>query len=225
GLTESSPTTHINPIRGIKVGTLGLPVADTEDKIVDPLTGAELPPHEVGELWVRGPQVMKGYYEDPEATAHTLVEGWLRTGDLGMKDEEGYVTIVDRLKELIKTKGLQVAPAEIEHILVGHPDIQDAAVIGEAHPDFGEVPVAYIVLRPDAALSCEAVIEYAAHGLAKYKRLARVIMTGSIPRSPSGKILRRVLKAALTSPPSPGDAPPPQGGAVEESPPGMQGAG
>ncbi|MHB8907324.1 MAG: class I adenylate-forming enzyme family protein [Syntrophales bacterium] len=210
GLTESSPTTHINPIRRIKVGTIGLPVAGTEDRIVDPLTGAELPPHEVGELWVRGPQVMKGYYEDPGATAHTLVEGWLRTGDLAMKDEEGYVTIVDRLKELIKTKGLQVAPAEIEHILVGHPDIQDAAVIGEPHPDFGEVPVAYVVLRPRAALSREAVIEYAANGLARYKRLARVIITDSIPRSPSGKILRRVLKAELTSAPSPGAATPPE---------------
>ncbi len=211
GLTESSPSTHINPIRRIKVGTIGLPVAGTEDKIVDPPTGAELPPHEVGELWVRGPQVMKGYYEDPEATAHTLAEGWLRTGDLAMKDGEGYVTIVDRLKELIKTKGLQVAPAEIEHILVGHPDIQDAAVIGEGHPEFGEVPVAYVVLRPRAALSAEAIIEYAANGLAKYKRLARVIMTDAIPRSPSGKILRRVLKAELTARSSPDAASPAQG--------------
>lgn len=211
GLTESSPTTHINPIRRIKVGTIGLAVAGTEDKIVDPLTGTELPPHEVGELWVRGPQVMKGYYQDPEATSRTLSEGWLRTGDLGRKDEEGYVTIVDRLKELIKTKGLQVAPAEIEHVLVGHPDIQDAAVIGEPHPDFGEVPVAYVVLRPGADVSGEAIIEYAAQGMAKYKRLSRVIITDSVPRSPSGKILRRVLKSALTSPPPP-EAAPLQGG-------------
>jgi acyl-CoA synthetase (AMP-forming)/AMP-acid ligase II len=210
GLTESSPTTHINPIRRIKVGTIGLAVAGTEDKIVDPLTAVELPPREVGELWVRGPQVMQGYFEDPEATARTLVEGWLRTGDLAMKDDEGYVTIVDRLKELIKTKGLQVAPAEIEHILIGHPDIRDAAVIGEPHPDFGEVPVAYVVPRPGAGLTGEAIIEFAAQGLAKYKRLARVIMTDSIPRSPSGKILRRVLKAELTAPPSPDAASPPQ---------------
>jgi len=210
GLAESSPTPHINPIRRIKVGTIGLPVSGTEDRIADPLTGAELPPHEVGELWVRGPQVMKGYYKDPEATAHTLAGGWLRTGDLGRKDEEGYVTIVDRLKELIKTKGFQVAPAEIEHILVGHPDIQDAAVIGEAHPDFGEVPVACVVLRPHATLSSGEIVEYAAHGMAKYKRLARVIITDSIPRSPSGKILRRILKAALDTPPSPGAAPSPK---------------
>ena len=194
GLTESSPTTHVNPIGAIKVGTIGLPLANTEDRIVDPLSGEVLPSPEVGELWVRGPQVMKGYFRNPDATALTLVGGWLRTGDLAMKDEEGYVTIVDRLKELIKTKGYQVAPAEIEHILVGHPDIQDAAVVGEFHPDFGEVPVAYVELRPRAVVSPEAIIEYAAEGMAKYKRLARVVMVDTIPRSPSGKILRRVLK-------------------------------
>lgn len=200
GLTESSPTTHVNPIGKIKVGSIGLPLANTADKIVDPLSGEELPAREVGELWLRGPQVMQGYYQDPEATAQALVEGWLRTGDLAMKDEEGYVFIVDRLKELIKTKGLQVAPAEIEHILVGHPDIHDAAVIGEPHVDFGEVPVAFVVLRPGAALSSETIIEYAASDLAKYKRLARVVITDAIPRSPSGKILRRLLKAEASHP-------------------------
>ena len=202
GLTESSPTTHANPIGSIKVGSIGLPLAGTEDKIVDPATGDELSPPEVGELWIRGPQIMKGYYRDPESTARTLVDGWLRTGDLARKDEDGYVYIVDRLKELIKTKGFQVAPAEIEHILVRHPDIQDAAVIGEPHPDFGEVPVAYVVLRPKATLSSEAIIEVAAQGMAKYKRLARVMVTDTIPRSASGKILRRLLKEALCSGPS-----------------------
>ncbi len=197
GLTESSPGTHVNPIAKIKVGSIGLAVANTDDKIVDPLTGGELAANEVGELWVRGPQVMGGYYQDPEATALTLVDGWLRTGDLGMKDDEGCVTIVDRLKELIKTKGFQVAPAEIEHILVGHPDIQDAAVIGEPHPEFGEVPVAYVVLRPGATLAAETIIAYAADGVARYKRLSRVVITDAIPRSLSGKILRRVLKEAL----------------------------
>ena len=194
GLTESSPTTHVNPVDRIKVGSIGLAVANTEDKIADPLTGRELAANQVGELWVRGPQVMRGYYQDPEATALTLVDGWLRTGDLGMKDADGYVTIVDRLKELIKTKGFQVAPAEIEHILVGHPDIEDAAVIGEPHPAFGEVPVAYVVLRPGAALAAEAIIAYAAEGVARYKRLNRVAITDAIPRSPSGKILRRLLR-------------------------------
>lgn len=198
GLTESSPTTHVNPLQRIKVGSIGIPLANTEDKIVNPSTGAELPSPEVGELWLRGPQVMKGYYQDPESTAQTLIDGWLRTGDLAMKDEDGYVSIVDRLKELIKTKGYQVAPAEIEHTLVGHPDIEDAAVVGEPHPAFGEVPVAFVVLRPHAAITPEAIIDYAADGIAKYKRLARVVITDAIPRGPSGKILRRVLKERLS---------------------------
>jgi len=198
GLTESSPTTHCNPLKQIKVGSIGLPLANTEDKIANPETGMELLPGEVGELWVRGPQIMKGYYRDPEATSRTLVDGWLRTGDLGRKDAEGYVFIVDRLKELIKCKGFQVAPAEIEHILVGHPEVQDAAVIAEAHPDFGEVPVAYAVLRSKAECTAEDLIEYAAKGLARYKRLARVVFIDAIPRSPSGKILRRVLKSGQT---------------------------
>ena len=194
GLTESSPTTHVNPLDRIKVGSIGWPLANTEDKIVNPENGMELPTGEVGELWVRGPQIMKGYFQDPEATAQTLVDGWLRTGDLGKKDEEGYAFIVDRLKELIKCKGFQVAPAEIEHILVGHPEVQDAAVIAAAHPEFGEVPVAYVVLRSQAECTAEDLIEYAAKGLAKYKRLAQVVFIEAIPRSPSGKILRRVLK-------------------------------
>jgi acyl-CoA synthetase (AMP-forming)/AMP-acid ligase II len=129
-----------------------------------------------------------------------MVDGWLRTGDLAREDEEGYVYIVDRLKELIKCKGFQVAPAEIEHVLHGHPDILDAAVIGEPHPELGEVPVAYVVIREGSALSPEMIIEYAATGMAKYKRLARVVLSESIPRSPSGKILRRVLKETHVAP-------------------------
>ncbi len=194
GLTESSPTTHVTPIGRIKNGSIGLALSLTEDKIVDPETETELKQREVGELWVRGPQVMKGYYNDPEATAQAIVKGWLRTGDLAWKDEDGYVFIVDRLKEVIKCKGYQVAPAEIENILVNHPDIQDAAVVGEPHPEFGEVPIAHVVLREKGVLSPEAIIEYAAQGLAKYKRLSKVVFTETIPRSPSGKVLRRLLK-------------------------------
>ncbi len=194
GLTESSPTTHVTPIGKIKTGSIGLPLFATEDKIVDPETGAELGPWETGELWVRGPQVMKGYYNNPQATAQALVNGWLRTGDLARKDEEGYVYVVDRLKEVIKCRGFQVPPAEIENILLSHPDIKDAAVIGESHPEYGEVPIAYVVLRDKAGLVPEAIIQYAGQGLAKYKRLAKVVFTETIPRSASGKVLRRLLK-------------------------------
>ncbi len=198
GLTESSPTTHVTPIGKIKTGSIGLPLFATEDKIVDPETGAELGPRETGELWVRGPQVMKGYYNNPEATAQTLVDGWLRTGDLAWKDEEGYVYIVDRLKEVIKCRGFQVPPAEIENILLSHPEVKDAAVIGESHPEYGEVPMAYVVLRGKASLTPEAIIQYAAQGLAKYKRLSTVVFTETIPRSASGKVLRRLLKNPLS---------------------------
>lgn len=194
GLTESSPTTHTVPLNRMKVGTIGTPVSLTEHRIVDPATGEDVPPGEIGELWIRGPQVMKGYYKDPQATALALTNGWLHSGDLAREDGEGYVYIVDRLKELIKCKGFQVAPAEIEHVLHGHPDVLDAAVIGEPHPDLGEVPVAYAVIREGAELTPEMLIDYAASGMAKYKRLARVLLTESIPRSPSGKILRRILK-------------------------------
>jgi acyl-CoA synthetase (AMP-forming)/AMP-acid ligase II len=194
GLTESSPTTHVVPLNAVKVGPIGTPLSLTEHKIVDPVTQDIVPVDEVGELWVRGPQVMKGYYNDPKSSSYTLVDGWLRTGDLAKQDEDGYVYIVDRLKELIKCKGFQVAPAEIEHVLVAHPDILDAAVIGAPHPEFGEVPVAYVVLREESNLSVEAIVEYAALGIAKYKRLAQVLHVDAIPRSASGKILRRILK-------------------------------
>ena len=134
GLTESSPTTHVTPLDEIKVGSIGTPVSLTEHRITRPhQLMKKLRDGEVGELWVRGPQVMKGYYKDQVATAETLIDGWLRTGDLAREDEDGHVYIVDRLKELIKCKGFQVAPAEIEHVLLGHEDILDAAVIGEPH--------------------------------------------------------------------------------------------
>jgi acyl-CoA synthetase (AMP-forming)/AMP-acid ligase II len=194
GLTESSPTTHVTPLARIKVGSIGHPLSLTEHRIVDPVTYEETPNGEVGELWIRGPQIMQGYYNDPVATEETLIDGWLRTGDLAREDEDGYVYIVDRLKELIKCKGFQVAPAEIEHVLLGHQDVLDAAVIGEPHSELGETPVAYVVKRGGSTVSPEAIIEYAASGMAKFKRLSKVIFTDAIPRSPSGKILRRVIK-------------------------------
>jgi acyl-CoA synthetase (AMP-forming)/AMP-acid ligase II len=194
GLTESSPTTHVAPLDGIRTGAIGTPVSLTEDRIVDPEDGRELAPGEVGELQVRGPQVMAGYLNDPEATERTIVDGWLRTGDLARRDADGHVVVVDRLKELIKTDGLQVPPAELERVLAGHPAVRDAAVIGEAHPARGEVPVAFVVRREGAAVTEDALVAFAAHGMAAYKRLARVTFVDAIPRGPSGKILRRALR-------------------------------
>ncbi|MBI4800005.1 MAG: AMP-binding protein, partial [Desulfarculus sp.] len=177
-----------------KVGSIGTPVSLTEQRIMNPQTLEEVPLGQVGELWIKGPQIMVGYYQDPVASAATLVNGWLRTGDLAREDEEGYVFIVDRLKELIKTKGFQVAPAELEHALLAHPQIIDAAVVGLADAKLGEAPVAWVVLRSGAVLKEEEVIDFASQGLARYKRLRGVIFTEAIPRGASGKILRRVLK-------------------------------
>jgi acyl-CoA synthetase (AMP-forming)/AMP-acid ligase II len=164
----------------------------TEGRIVDPVTGADLGIGEAGEVWVRGPQVMKGYLNNPEATARTVdADGWLHTGDIGIVDEDGYLEIVDRLKELIKVKGFQVAPAELEAVLLKHPNIADAAVIPVSDGDCGEVPKAFVVTREP--MDAEAVMAFVEEHVAHYKRLRYVDFTDTIPKSPSGKILRRVL--------------------------------
>ena len=150
GLTEASPVTHMCPTdrAGIKIGSVGALLANTECRIVDPESAAELGPDQPGELWIRGPQIMKGYLNRPGATDLTITpDGWLRTGDLGFADEDGFFTIVDRLKEMIKYKGHQVAPAELEAILLSHPAVGDAAVIPSPDEEAGEVPKAYVVCR------------------------------------------------------------------------------
>jgi acyl-CoA synthetase (AMP-forming)/AMP-acid ligase II len=194
GMTESSPVTHVVPDdqAGEGEGSIGFPVPNTECRVVDVLTQEDVPPGEVGELWVRGPQVMKGYLNDPDATAHTVDgDGWLHTGDIGRVDEDGRFWIVDRLKELIKYKGYQVAPAELEAVLLTHPGISDAAVIGVPDEEAGEVPKAFVVAT--GAVSAEDVTAYVAERVAPYKRVRAVELLDEIPKSPSGKILRRVL--------------------------------
>jgi acyl-CoA synthetase (AMP-forming)/AMP-acid ligase II len=195
GLTEASPVTHANsdaPGQS-KPGTVGPLVPNTECRVVDPASGADLGPDEDGELLVRGPQVMRGYLNNREATAATIDEdGWLHTGDIGHVDGEGYFTIVDRLKELIKYKGFQVAPAELEALLRTHPAVADAAVVPMPDPECGEVPKAFVVLRGPAAPA--DLIAYVAERVAPYKKIRAVQVVDAIPKSPSGKILRRVLK-------------------------------
>jgi acyl-CoA synthetase (AMP-forming)/AMP-acid ligase II len=195
GLTESSPVTHASrevPLR-FKPGSVGLLVANTECVIVDPISGAKLPAHQDGEIWVRGPQVMQGYLNNPEATAATLDEdGWLHTGDIGHFDEEGFYFIVDRLKELIKYRGYQVAPAELEALLLTHPSIADAAVVGIPDEHTGENPKAFVVRS--GPVSEADIIEYIAARVAPYKKIRAVEFIEAIPKSPSGKILRRLLK-------------------------------
>jgi acyl-CoA synthetase (AMP-forming)/AMP-acid ligase II len=160
--------------------------------VIDPETGSELGPGQPGELWLRGPQVMQGYLHQPEATAEAIDhEGWLRTGDIGWADDEGYITIVDRLKELIKYKGYQVAPAELEAVLLAHPSVADAAVIPSPDEAAGEVPKAFVVLTEDA--TAEGIMAFVAERVAPYKKIRRIEIIDQIPKSPSGKILRRVL--------------------------------
>jgi long-chain acyl-CoA synthetase len=199
GLTEAAPATHSNPVynrRLIKVETIGLPIHDTTQKIVDIETGQrELPVGEEGELIVQGPQVMQGYWKAPEATAEALRAGWLYTGDIGWRDAEGYVTITDRKKELIKYKGFSVAPAQIEALLLEHPNVADVAVIGRPDEEAGEVPKAFIVRRPGCEhLNADELISWANGKLATYKSIHEVEFIDVVPRNPSGKILRRVLK-------------------------------
>ncbi|HET7343368.1 MAG TPA: long-chain-fatty-acid--CoA ligase [Methylomirabilota bacterium] len=197
GLTEAGPITHLNPVHDdsrLTIDTAGLPCNDTEQKIVDLETGErELPPGEVGEVIVRGPQVMLGYWNAPESTAAALRNGWLYTGDIGRLDAQGYLTITDRKKEMIKYKGFGIAPAEIEALLFEHPAVADCAVIGKPDPEAGEVPKAFVVTK-DKALTAEALLAWARGRLAGYKTLQEIQFVDAIPKTASGKILRRVLK-------------------------------
>ncbi|WP_102108867.1 AMP-binding protein [Oceaniglobus roseus] len=197
GMSETSPVTLINVPGKSVSGSVGVLVPSTEGRIVDVESGADLGPGEDGELWVRGPQVMIGYLNNDAATAATMPgEGWLRTGDIGHVDAEGNVFISDRLKELIKCKGFQVAPAELEAELLSHPAIVDAAVIGRPDDEAGEVPVAFVVLAPGQGLSEAEVQAHVAGRLASYKHLRAVSFVESVPKSASGKILRRLLRDA-----------------------------
>lgn len=199
GLTEAAPGTHSNPVynpRLMKVETIGLPIHDTEQKIVDIETGQiELGAGEEGELIVRGPQVMQGYWKAPAATAEALRDGWLYTGDIGWRDEAGYVTVTDRKKEMIKYKGFSVAPAQVESLLLEHPAVADAAVIGKPSEQAGEIPKAYVVLRAGYANQpADELMAWVNARLSTYKHVREVAYIDAIPRNPSGKILRRVLK-------------------------------
>ena len=195
GMTETSPATHISPVddESDKHGSVGHLVAGTECRLVNTETGLDAEPGRDGEIWIRGPQVMRGYLNNPEATTATLdADGWLHTGDVAFRDEDGHFFIVDRVKELIKYKGFQVPPAELEALLLTHPAVADAAVVGIPDDEAGELPKAFVVLRGEASAD-ELKAHVAAH-VAHYKQLHDVVFIDAIPKSPSGKILRRMLK-------------------------------
>ena len=197
GMTEASPVTHFVPASRTpwtKYGSVGPVVPGVDAMLADVDTGGEVPDGERGELWVRGPNVMAGYLGNPEATARTLdADGWLHTGDVAVVDADGDFTIVDRVKELIKYKGYQVPPAELEALLLGHDAIADAAVIPVPDEEAGEIPKAYIVLKPGHDLGADEVMAWTAERVAPYKKVRQVAFADEIPKSASGKILRRVL--------------------------------
>jgi acyl-CoA synthetase (AMP-forming)/AMP-acid ligase II len=171
-------------------------VPNTECRIVDPASGATLGPDADGELWIRGPQVMKGYLNNPTATAATLdTDGWLHTGDIAHFDADGYLYIVDRLKELIKYKGFQVPPAELEALLLTHPDVADAAVVGIPDDEAGELPVGFVVRKSGRDVDAATLMSFIAGQVAHYKQLRRISFIDAVPKSASGKILRRQLRS------------------------------
>jgi acyl-CoA synthetase (AMP-forming)/AMP-acid ligase II len=194
GMTETSPVTHSSPAPPyeIKFGSVGVPAPNTECKIADLETGEALGPNEKGEVCVRGPQIMMGYLNKPEATAQTIdADGWLHTGDIGYADTDSHFFIVDRAKELIKYKGFQVPPAELEALLLTHPCVADAAVIPYPDDEAGEVPKAIIVLKEES--EAEAILDFVSERVAPHKKIRYLEFVDKIPKSPSGKILRRVL--------------------------------
>ena len=198
GLTESSPITNVDFIESdlIRPGSIGPAVSDTEEKVVDvDDESIEMPSGEVGELLIRGPQIMQGYYNNPTASAETITsDGWLKTGDIVKMDKDGYVWILDRKKELIKYKGFQVPPAELEGILLEHDAVSDVAVIGKLDMEAGEIPKAFVVTKQGHEVSEDVLMEFVAQKVATFKRIREIEFIDAIPKNPSGKLLRRVLK-------------------------------
>ena len=195
GLSEASPETHNCPSERVRIGTIGIPVIDTDAKIMDAKTGElELPPKEIGELVIKGPQVMKGYLNHPEDDKEMLRNGWLFTGDLAFMDDEGYFHFVDRKKETIKYKGYTIAPAEIEAIIYEHPAVKECAVIGKSDTVAGEIPKAFVVLKNGCNATGEEIMEFCEKKISPYKKVREVEFISELPKNAVGKVLRKILK-------------------------------
>jgi long-chain acyl-CoA synthetase len=197
GLTEAAPVTHSNPREGArKPGSVGLPMPDVDCKIVDLETGTRvMGPGELGELCVRGPNLMDGYWQRPEETALVLRDGWLYTGDIVRADEDGYYFVVDRKKEMIIVSGFKVYPREVDEVLYAHPAVLEAAAVGVPHPSKGEVVKAFVVLRPGATATAQQLVDHCRANLAPYKVPVEIVFRRELPRTLIGKVLRRELAA------------------------------
>lgn len=197
GMTESTPVTHINPFHGDrKVGSVGIPISDTECRIVDLNDGVtDVPLGETGELIIKGPQVMKGYWNRPDATAETLTDGWLHTGDIAKMDEDGYFFIVDRKKDMIISGGYNVYPRDIEEVFFEHPKVMEATAIGVPHPKRGEAIKVFVVLKEGQTATTEELLRYCEDKLAKYKWPTEIAFRKELPKTNVGKVLKKDLRA------------------------------
>lgn len=196
GLTEASPVVTSSVGMEVKPGSVGRALAGQEVRVVDH-DGNDVPAGDAGEVWVRGPNVFLGYWNDPEATARVLRDGWLRTGDVGVVDDDGYLYLVDRAKDLIIVSGFNVYPAEVEEVLAGHPAVAEVGVLGVPHPHHGEAVKAYVVLHEGASVDEDTLVDYAHDYLASYKCPTKVVFVDSLPRNPAGKLLRRELEGTV----------------------------
>jgi long-chain acyl-CoA synthetase len=196
GLTETSPLTHANPIHRAKPGSIGIPIVDTDAKIVDLLTGADLPEGVPGELLIRGPQVMSGYWNRPEETAAAMTGGWFHTGDVAQMDGDGYFFIVDRTKDQINTAGFKVWPREVEEVLYTHPAVEMVAVVGVDDAYRGEAVKAFVVLKQNyhQRVSATALLSFCQERLMPYKVPRLIEFRDALPISAAGKMLRRLLR-------------------------------
>jgi long-chain acyl-CoA synthetase len=201
GLTECTMGATANPPQreGLRVGSVGVPVYDTEVKVIDLATGEDLPPGETGEICIKGPQVMKGYWNRPEATAEVFKGEWLLTGDVGREDENGYFYITDRSKDMIIYKGYNVYPRELEEVIFEHPAVQQCAVVGKVDEATGEFPVAFVELKQGAGASADDIMAHVNGQVAPYKKVREVIFLDAIPVSPAGKVLRKDLRDQINA--------------------------
>ena len=208
GLTEAAPVTHSNPREGTrKPGSVGIPMPDVDCKIVDLENGTrEVDQGESGELCIRGPNLMDGYWRRPDETALVLRDGWLHTGDIVRMDEDGYFFVVDRMKEMIIVSGFKVYPREVDEVLFSHPAVLEAAAVGVPHPSKGEVVKAFVVLRPGMKVTAQELIDHCRANLAPYKVPVDITFRNELPKTLIGKVLRRQLAAEdpeVTLPPLP----------------------